>query len=181
MKFLANVQSALQGRVSASGRVAGAASYLCLGTRSRRAARAGGNAYLFKLVSKLLLLLVKPLLLCLRLVLLAQGLFATRISTYLSLCGRGDGSSNVKIRGAAGDTHDRSTIALTANGPHEPARASGMTRCRNHSAKARNTQIGQWRRRHHWARPHAMCRCARWSPMTSTSAQSQAENKRVEK
>ena len=25
---------------------------------------------------------------------------------------------------------------------------------------------------------HAMCRCARWSPMTST--QSQAENKRVE-
>ena len=45
IKFLVDVQSAFQGIVSASGRAASAASYLCFGTRKRRAARAGGNAY----------------------------------------------------------------------------------------------------------------------------------------
>ena len=38
IKFLVDVQSALQGSVSACGPAASAASYLCLGTRSRRAA-----------------------------------------------------------------------------------------------------------------------------------------------
>ena len=45
IKFLVVAQSAFQGRVSACGPAASAASYLCFGTRSRRAARAGGNAY----------------------------------------------------------------------------------------------------------------------------------------
>ena len=48
IKFLVDVQSAFQGRVSACGPAASAASYLCFGTRSRRAARAGGNAYMSK-------------------------------------------------------------------------------------------------------------------------------------
>ena len=51
-KFLVDVQSAFQGRVSACGPAASAASYLCFGTRSRRAARAGGNAYISRLIEK---------------------------------------------------------------------------------------------------------------------------------
>ena len=99
-------------------------------------------------------------------------------SARISACaGAGKAAAMSKFE-AQQVTRTIAIIALAANGPHEPARASRMTRCRNHSAKARNTQIGQWRRRHHWARSHATCRCARWSPMTS--AQSQAENKRVE-
>ena len=95
IKFLVDVQSAFQGRVSACGPAASAASYLCFGTRSRRAARAGGNAYLSKLGTILLL--------C---VLLAQGLPATWISSYFGLRRCGNGSSNVRIRGmTSGATH----------------------------------------------------------------------------
>ena len=51
IKYLVGVQSAFQSLVSTCARAAGAVSNLCFGTRSRKAAHAGGIAYLSKLIT----------------------------------------------------------------------------------------------------------------------------------
>ena len=79
---------------------------------SRRTSCAGGNAYLRKYL----------------LMLLAQGLPATRISPYFSLHRSGDGSMNVKIRSTTHNTGNHSS--KDAHGVRSPR---DRTRIQNNS------------------------------------------------